>query len=101
MKQAQLLIRVDPELADLIPFFLEHRNDDLQRALDALRIGDFPCLQRIGHNLKGSAGGYGFDGLTAIGFRLEQAAVQQRTRLVGDCLEEFADYLRRLQITYE
>lgn len=101
MNEPRLLVRINSELADLIPSYLENRRNDLRRSLNALRIGDFRCLQRIGHNLKGSAGGYGFNGLAEIGLQLEQAAAKQQMTLISDCLEAFADYLHRLEISCE
>ena len=91
---------IDIDLRDLVPGYMRHRLEELQAGFDALRIGDFARLQRIGHNVKGSAGGYGFVGLTTIGNRLESAAAEHDAQAVAYSLEALASYLRRVEIVY-
>jgi HPt (histidine-containing phosphotransfer) domain-containing protein len=40
----------------------------------ALERGDFENVRILGHNMKGSGGGYGFDRISEIGASLEEAA---------------------------
>jgi HPt (histidine-containing phosphotransfer) domain-containing protein len=63
------------ELADLVPVYLERRHADVIALEDALLVADYPTVSRIGHSMKGSGGGYGFDGITEIGLRLEDAGL--------------------------
>jgi PAS domain S-box-containing protein len=68
------LSHVDPDLSDLIPPFFERQVSELQLAKAHLDSGEHDAARRIGHNLKGSAGGYGFPELGSIGAELEAAA---------------------------
>ncbi len=101
MIEQALEVRIDADLADLIPRYLDNRKVDLRDSRDALRIGDFARLQRIGHNIRGSGGGYGFAMLAEIGTRLEQSAIAQQVGQAESCLEDLADFLRRIEVIYE
>lgn len=101
MNEPALRVRIDADLADLIPRYLDNRRVDLRDARDALRIGDYARLQRIGHNIRGSGGGYGFDQLAQIGNRLEQAGIAQQAEQAGLCLDDLADFLRRVEVIYD
>jgi hypothetical protein len=63
------------KLASLIPRFLENRHHDVTSLLEAVNWDDFETARILGHSMKkGSGGGYGFDGITAIGSEIERAA---------------------------
>jgi hypothetical protein len=51
--------------------------------------------------VKGSGGGYGFDGLSKIGAALEIAAKGEDDAGVKAQLGKLEDYLQRVEITYE
>lgn len=61
----------DPDLRDLVVLFV----DELDRRVDAIRHAyhaeDVAELRRISHQLKGAAGGYGFDPIGDAAGRLE------------------------------
>lgn len=52
----------------------------------------------MGHSMKGSGGGYGFDAITAIGNSLELAAKEQDETAIRDMVGELSDYLKRVEI---
>jgi HPt (histidine-containing phosphotransfer) domain-containing protein len=94
----KILIRVDPEIADLVPGFLNNRRRDLRTLTDALEQADFQSIRTIGHRMKGDGGGYGFQGITDIGGALEQAAQQKNADELKRHIAEFADYLERIEV---
>lgn len=98
--QYSLLADVDPDLKDLVPGYMHNRRSDLQSAIDALRIGDYPRLQRIGHNLRGTAASYGFSGMTDIGNRMEHAAIDRNNSALQDSIDDLSSYLRLVKITF-
>lgn len=61
----------DPEMRDIVTLFVE----DLPRRAAALReartAGDRPRLRTLAHQLRGSAGGYGFPGIGNAAANLE------------------------------
>lgn len=61
----------DPEMRDIVTLFV----DDLPRRAASLRAaigaGDRPRLRTLAHQLRGSAGGYGFPGIGNAAANLE------------------------------
>ena len=96
--QEPIRIRVDPELASLIPGFLDNRRKDVALLLDALTRGDFETARVVGHSMKGSGGGYGFDGITDIGGAIEVAAKQHDPVAIRTQIDALSRYLARVEI---
>lgn len=92
---------IDEDLEDLIPNYLEKRKQDIEKIKAGLVSSDFEELRSIGHKIKGSGGGYGFDGLSKIGAALEIAAKGEDASGVKSNLEKLQDYLERVEITFE
>ena len=68
------LIDLAPEIRELIPAFFKRRDEDLKKLTNALAIGDFASIRAIGHQMRGSAGAFGFEAVADIGHSLEVAA---------------------------
>ena len=68
-------VRMDADIATLVPAFLENRRRDLDAIPSALARSDYESVRILGHNMKGSGAGYGFNRITEIGASLEQAAL--------------------------
>jgi hypothetical protein len=96
--QEPIRIRVDPELASLIPGFLENRRKDVTLLLAAVQTGDFETVRILGHSMKGSGGGYGFDGITDIGGDIEVAAKHRDPLAIRTHVEALAWYLARVEV---
>jgi len=92
---------IDEELEDLIPGYLENRRQDIALILSALERNDFETIRAIGHKMKGSGGGYGFDRITEIGRDLEAAAKQAINQDIHERIHELRDYLDRVQIVFQ
>src|SRR3990172_9449788 len=73
-QKGKIVVHIDPDLADLIPGFITHRHEDVQSIQQALKTSDFETIRILGHSMKGSGAGYGFDAISEIGLSLEQAA---------------------------
>lgn len=65
---------LEDECAALVPAFLEKRNAELAVLEAALATRAFDTLYRLGHNLRGSGGSFGFPAMSEIGARMERAA---------------------------
>jgi HPt (histidine-containing phosphotransfer) domain-containing protein len=100
-QEERIIINVDPEIADLIPGFLENRRNDIKAMDVALKQGDFETIRVLGHSMKGAGGSYGFDGVTDIGKSLEDAAKDNNTELIKRSVGELAAYLDRVEVIYE
>ena len=101
MTDAKITVKVDPDLEELIPGFLENRRKDIVGLRDAVARGDVKSLQSTGHSLKGVGGGYGFDGLSEIGAKIEAAAKTGDVNAIGPLVESLADYMDRVEVVFE
>jgi HPt (histidine-containing phosphotransfer) domain-containing protein len=97
----EFVVVIDDGLQDLIPGYLENRRQDIVAILSALERADFESIRAIGHKMKGSGGGYGFDMITEIGSYLEAAAKNAVGRDVREQVDRLRDYLDRLKIVYQ
>lgn len=96
-----LNVRIDPELADLIPGFLENREKDVQTIRKAVERGDLEEVRILAHNMKGGGGGYGFDAITDIGAALELAVKKSDTHAILAQVAELSRYLALVEVTYD
>ena len=96
----EIRVRVDANLADLIPAYLANRRSNLQEGWHALRNRDFNCLQRIGHRVRGTAASYGFDLLGTAAIDLEAAGIRRDPALARASLDQMDDFLRHLVIEF-
>lgn len=99
--EQKIVIRIEADLADLIPGFLDNRYKDITGILTALEQGDYETIRITGHSMKGSGGGYGFDMISELGRSLEQAAKNRDTNEIKKKVAELSSYLDHLHIIYE
>ena len=97
----RIVVNVDPDIEDLIPGYLQGRKKDIATIHEALKNGDYDTARRIGHQMKGSGGGYGFDAVTEIGQAVELAAKAKDHDAIIARMDELADYLGRVDVVYE
>jgi CheY-like chemotaxis protein len=94
-------VRVDPILADLVPGFLECRRGDAGAITASVERGDYETVRILGHNMKGTGGGYGFDRISEIGASLEAAATRKGDGEIRAHCAQLVRYLDRLHIETE
>jgi PAS domain S-box-containing protein len=87
------VVVVDPDIHDLVPRFLENQRNNAALVLELVGKNDFASIRRIGHNMKGTGKGYGFEIISSHGAALEQAATRSRAGDVRRVATELADYL--------
>ena len=90
-----ILVSTKPELADLIPEYLQNCRQNVIAMLDALDRADFETVKFLGHNMRGSGSNYGFRAITDIGAALEQAAKSADTDASRKWVGELSSYLDR------
>lgn len=101
MGEEKFIVHVDADLEDLVPEFLENRQQDIGTMTEALTRQDFDVIRRLGHSMKGAGGGYGFEGITDIGRAIEEAARVQDAGEIRRAIDELASYLERVEVVYE
>jgi CheY-like chemotaxis protein len=72
-------VLVAPDVADLVPGYLERARRQLDEIQSHARAGAAGPAARLAHNLKGTGQSYGFAMVTEAGARMEEAA------RAGDC----------------
>jgi PAS domain S-box-containing protein len=93
-----IVVATHPLLADLVPAFLDNRRKDVVTLRAALDGGDFETVGRLGHSMRGSGGGYGFQAITDIGMALEEAAESSDGEASRRWVGALSDYLDRVEV---
>ena len=75
--------------------------EDVKTILDALEKGDYDNIRILGHIMKGSGGGYGFDAITNIGHYLEEAAKGKNSEEIKKWAAELSSYIDRVEVVYD
>ena len=84
---------IAPEIAALGPGYLADKWKQMEEALGRLQECDFEPVRRFGHNLRGTARGYGFPPLENIGRDLEVAAASHEEASIAEQLERLRKFL--------
>ena len=100
MNEEKIVVKVDPDLEDLVPGFLENRKADVDKLREALEKTDFDILTSIGHSIKGVGGGYGFDRMSELGAAIETSAKAGDAENVKEKIEQLDDFLNRVEVEY-
>jgi HPt (histidine-containing phosphotransfer) domain-containing protein len=101
MQEKEIIIHADHELEDLLPGYLENRQGDIAKLLETLEKKDYETIRALGHMMKGSGSGYGFEGITLIGESLEMAAREKDEEAIRRAIGELTTYLNRIKIIHE
>lgn len=96
----RIAVIIDPDLADLVPGFLNNRRRDVEKIAALLEVGNFADIRMIGHSMKGAGGGYGFDPISDIGDTIERAALASDSTNIRASIERLADYLARVDVVF-
>lgn len=94
----RIQVQVPEGIEETVPLFLETAREDLRNLEHALRRADYSRIRFIGHDLKGTGGGYGFEGAGLIGKLLEEAAKRSDADEVRRQIAALADYLDRVEV---
>ncbi|RMG04743.1 MAG: Hpt domain-containing protein [Nitrospirae bacterium] len=97
----KIVVVIDEDLEDIVPGFLENRKADIEEIGRLLEKSDFESIRILGHSMKGSGGGYGFDRITEIGAAIEEAAKRSDAEEIKRQTAELQDYLERVEVRYE
>jgi HPt (histidine-containing phosphotransfer) domain-containing protein len=81
------------DVSDLLPQYFGLCRRDLEDLRIACHGGDFVRARRLGHNLKGSGGAYGFPEITQIGADIETAAKANDPTGIREGTEKLSTFL--------
>lgn len=86
---------IAPDVAELVPQYLASKWKQMEEAQGRLLVHDLEPVRRFGHNLRGTARGYGFPPLENIGRDLEVAAASQEESGIAEQLERLRQFLEQ------
>ena len=101
MTDQGFVVSVEKDLEDLIPRYLANRAKEVATLRALLATGDLEQLSGVGHRMKGVGEPYGFDKVSALGKLIQHHAKTGDRLGIEKCINEYADYLPRVQITYK
>ena len=87
------VVEIDPDIAELVPGFLNNRRNDAAKIRELIAEGNFGEIRIIGHSMAGSAGGYGFPEIGTLGRAIETAALASRTEDIRKTNSLLLEYL--------
>ncbi|MBM7555780.1 Hpt domain-containing protein [Halanaerobacter jeridensis] len=94
-------VYVDSDLKALIPKFLENRKEEIVKARTLLKENNFSELAELGHAIKGTGGGYGFNFVTELGAKIEKAAKNEDQDEIKDLVKRLEEHLENAEIIYD
>ncbi|WP_408098387.1 Hpt domain-containing protein [Peredibacter sp. HCB2-198] len=75
--------------------YVERRKHDLEVCRESLALQNFSELQKVGHQLKGNGVTFGFSDVSAIGKRMEAAAVEENVQEMEKALKDLSHWVNR------
>jgi signal transduction histidine kinase/CheY-like chemotaxis protein/HPt (histidine-containing phosphotransfer) domain-containing protein len=91
---------LEPSIASLAPRYLKNVDKELNALKAAQAAEDYATVQRIGHNLHGTGGSFGFPRITELGAVIENAAKDQAMDKIRPAILELASYLEQVHSSY-
>lgn len=97
----KIIVHIDEDIKEIVPEFLENIHKNIKSISSSLSKEDYKSIEIIGHKMKGSGSGYGFDYITDLGSSLEKAAKDKSNIIIQRDLAELAAYLEKVEIVYQ
>lgn len=95
-----VIVNVDSELKDILPGFIENRIKDIEALTKALAENDFSTIEKIGHRVSGSSGGYGFGELGKIAKEIESNCKEGKFEKIPNLVRDFKSFMDNVEIQY-
>jgi HPt (histidine-containing phosphotransfer) domain-containing protein len=92
--------RNDPDYADLLPVFVDELPSMQRTLLEFAKVCDFENVKREAHKLRGTAGGYGYQGLSQLAGQLEdtcKTSALDSTAILQD-IDRLIEYIERVRV---
>ncbi len=95
-----IVYEIDKDLEEIVPAFLEGRKKDTEIIKKCVLEKNFEELRSVGHKLKGTAGSYGFMGLSKIGAKIEEAAKSSNIEALKKLSLEYEDHIKQVEVKF-
>ena len=93
-------VRIDADLEDLIPGFLDAKAKELAKLRQRLDDGDYEAVRQISHKLKGAFNMYGFRFLSDACADMERAAPAPEKARIEEHLAAIERYWQNMEIRF-
>ena len=100
-KCAKITVSVDHDLEEIVPSYLENRRNDVVLLKKSLEQGNFDSLRILGHRMKGSGTGYGFDEISDIGRCIEKSAKDSCPDSLKSSIIRLESFLNQVEVVYK
>ena len=92
------LVEEDESFADLVEEFVQSLGERISKIERAASDSDWTTLRMLAHQLKGSAGGYGYPVITETAGELEQSALAGEIEAAQREVEELKGLISRVVV---
>jgi signal transduction histidine kinase/CheY-like chemotaxis protein/HPt (histidine-containing phosphotransfer) domain-containing protein len=96
----RIRIPVEAGMEDLVPGYLDKRRAEIAKYRQALIEEDFETIRILGHKMKGTGAGYGFEELTSLGGQIEKAANNRDAARVRMSVDALASYVQNVELEF-
>ena len=94
----KIIIYVKPEIADLVPGYIVNRKKDVAAMKGFVKEGRFEEIKTMGHKMKGGGKLYSMELVTALGDKIEKAAITMDRGQIEEALAVLEDYFERVEV---
>jgi hypothetical protein len=103
MDDNKIDVCIDKDLETLIPDFLNNRQEDINELKKAMELIKTESLRILGHNMRGLGGSYGFERITEIGEKIENAALglESNLNIIEENSQDLREYLENINVVYK
>ncbi len=101
MQEDEYTVYINPILEDLMPGFLQNRQNEVISLEQMCLSRDFDSIKRLGHQLKGVGPNYGFQKLGEMGAAIELAADHRKIESINLIIQAIRNYLAHLKIQFQ
>ncbi|MCD4785476.1 MAG: PAS domain S-box protein [Candidatus Eremiobacteraeota bacterium] len=89
--------KLDPDILELIPWFIDTVKEYITEIKQAFEEGDLDAIRIKGHQLKGNGSSFGYDELSEIGMKLEDTAESGDKESLKDYIEELDEIIKAIE----
>lgn len=91
---------IDLDFKTLIPFFMDKKRAEIVELKKILSLEKFDQIVFIGHRIKGSGSGYGFEAIGEIGQKLEKYGALKDKDKIEELIHSLENYIQNVEIIY-
>lgn len=94
----EVAVRVDPDVAHLVPAFIHNRREEVKHLRIALIAQDFAAIDRLAQKMVGGGTMFGFPDITDLGRALRRSLAAGDLAGTKDAITRYATYLASLRL---